>query len=461
MGVAASWFFRNTTIPLWMYRDDGLRALSVLKEFRRLKELSLADLSARQSHRLTAMLRYTVTTVPYYRELFNDLRIDVVDVSRHLDLRSIPLLTKKIVRQNQESLVSEAIPADQRYRDSTGGSTGMPMTFFRSRGCLTLRRAQDLFFDEWFSCRLGDKVALFVSASHHDGVSRSFKAWLRKTTFERILRFDPSQTSDAEIAQFLPLYTSFSPEIIKCFPNSLAIFSDYLRRKDIDVRAVRTIFCTGESLYAHQRNEFRRLYGGQVVERYGTKECGLIASECPAGDGLHLFTEGVYVEVVGEDGNPVPPGGSGRILVTDLFNDAMPLIRYEIGDRAQTLSTNAPCRCGSSLPRIARILGRDRDIVISADGVKRPGYLFVECIARNDIDAQVQVVQIETGDLEVRICGYNGPHAPLERMRRELADLIGPGFNVTIKFVEEIPRDPSGKFPYVVSRLSGRPSSAM
>jgi phenylacetate-CoA ligase len=276
-----------------------------------------------------------------------------------------------------------------------------------------------------------------------------------------MIRFDPARTSDSEIGEFLPLFSAFRPQAIKCFPNSLAIFTDYLRRHGLEVDGVKTIFCTGESLYDHQRAEFHDVFGGRIVERYGTKECGLVASECQAGNGLHLFAEGAYVEVVGDDGNPVPPGESGRILITDLFNDAMPLIRYEIGDRAQTMAaSDEVCGCGSPLPRVARILGRDRDILFSSAGVKRPGYLFVECIARHDIDAQVQVVQGEAGSVEIRVCGYEGPLSPLEAMRREMAALIGPGFEVTIRNVAEIARDPSGKFPYVVSRFQQNRSSA-
>jgi len=438
-----------------MIRDGSFPALSHLREFRSLQKLGRDELQARQAARLRHVVQHAFSHVPYYREIISSSGLN--PSSFKLDeFAQLPLLTKRTVRDHGSSLIASNLAPSELVRDATGGSTGTPMTFFRDSGCMPLRRAQDLFLDSWFGCGLGEKVALFVSASHHNAHSATWKARLRSVTYERMLRFDPSKTSDTEIAAFLPHYLGFGAQTIKCFPNSLAIFANYAARHQISLPRVRTIFCTGESLYEGQRKQFEEAFGAQVVERYGTKECGLIASECPAHDGLHVFSEGAFVEVIDSAGRPCPPGAIGRVVVTDLFNQGMPLLRYEIGDMAEVASTSE-CACGSKLPKIARIIGRDRDIVTDSYGVQRPGYLFVDVVGKADLDAQVQIAQLENGNIEVRVARLQGSSDRLNGALTEFQTLIGPKLQVTLNFVEEIARDASGKYPYVVSKYRPAP----
>jgi phenylacetate-CoA ligase len=448
---------RNAVIPLWMVRDGSFPALGLARQFEALDSMPPEKLRQQQSVRLQRLLEHSIAHVPYYRDLLSQRGIKPAGLTQEAWL-AIPLLTKRDVRDNGQKLVSTNFAADELFKDSTGGSTGTPMTFYRTRACLHQRRAQDLFFDRWFGCRLGDKVALFVSASHHADSGSSWKARLRSSTYERMLRFDPSRTTDAEMAEFLPAYLEFNAPVIKCFPNSLAIFAEYTTKKGVRLPAVRTVFCTGESVYAHQREQFAQTFNAKVVERYGTKECGIIASECPAGRGMHVFSEGVLLEVLDPNGQPCKPGEIGRVVVTDLFNEGMPLIRYEIGDMAEVADESAPCPCGSRLPRIARIIGRDRDIVIDGEGVRRPGYLFVDILGKADLDAQIQVMQLEDGRIEVRVAQLRSPPERLTKVQELFQKLMGPKLGVSIRYVDEISRDPSGKYPYVVSKY--RPQNA-
>jgi phenylacetate-CoA ligase len=243
--------------------------------------------------------------------------------------------------------------------------------------------------------------------------------------------------------------------MIKCFPNSLAIFADFVNRRGLRLPPVRAISCTGENLYPHQRQLFADTFGGEVFEKYGTKETGVMACECSMHRGLHTFTEGSYVEILGADGKPAQAGEMGRLVVTDLFNYGMPMIRYEIGDMAVVAARDA-CGCGSPLPLIDRIVGRDRDILYDGDGNPKPGYLFVETVNALGLTAQFQIIQTARDSVLMKVIPNGAEAGDIETARLRIAGILGPRVHVRTELTNQLPRDPSGKYRYVVSQL--RPS---
>jgi phenylacetate-CoA ligase len=326
------------------------------------------------------------------------------------------------------------------------------MHFLRDRRSLFLRRGQELYFDRWMGYRIGTKVAYFVSGSHYDGRISQFKARLRNATCERTLSFDPHDITDEYMEKFLGKYLAFRPAMIKCFPNALAPFASFVARVGVTLTPVQAISCTGENLYAQQREKFQEMFGGEVYEKVGTRESGVIACECKEHSGLHVFTEGIYLEILKEDLEPAGPGEMGRLVVTDLFNQAMPLIRYEIGDMA-IASNGRICPCGSKLPLIEKLLGRDRDIVVDSYGNPKPGYLFVEAIKNMNLSAQIQVVQETPTLLVVRVSKQGGDEVHPDALRADFQKIVGPQIEIRFEYPDKIDRDPSGKFRYVISKV--------
>lgn len=449
----ASVVVRNVFYPLWMIKDGDGGMLRHLDCFDGIDRTGRSAAQARQLQRLRAILEHAYRNTDYYRDVFDAAGFSPGALRDVAQLERLPILTKDIVRRQFDRLTARNIAPRALTRASTGGSTGAPMTFLRDRDSLYLRKGQELFFDAWMGYRLGMKAALFVAASHHDGIAQKWKARIRNATCERLLRFDPHHITDDYMAAFARRYIAFRPQIIKCFPNSLAIFADFLERRGLRVPPVRAISCTGENLYAHQRALFARTFGGEVFEKYGTRESGVIACECRQHQGLHVFTDGVVLEILDAHGAAVGPGEMGRVIITDLFNRAMPLIRYEIGDMAIAAGPEA-CACGSSLPLVAKIVGRDRDILYDGDGNPKPGYLFVEVINDLDLPAQFQIVQTARDRLLVKVVAQERDPAGLEVVRARYQEIVGPRVRVDFEFTDAIPRDPSGKYRYVVSHAS-------
>jgi len=307
--------------------------------------------------------------------------------------------------------------------------------------------------------------------SHENRLKYAINKWLRKGLFRRYkLTFE--YCSDLTGARVLDIgcgtgrYSiecakrgagrivgiDFAPSMIKCFPNSLKTFAEFIKKKGIAIPPVRSISCTGENLYAHQRKLFEETFGGEVFEKVGTRESGVFACECKAHKGMHVFTEGVFLEILNGEGQPAQPGEIGKVIITDLFNKAMPLIRYDIGDMAAA-SDGRICDCGNPLPLIEKLLGRDRDIILDSYGDPKPGYLFTEVVLNKNLSAQFQIVQPDKKSLVVKIKNGGAVGVDLPKLRAEFQEIVGPLVKVDFNFVTEIPRDPSGKYRYVLSKV--------
>lgn len=442
---------RRVFYPLWAIREGDAGQLPLLHAFDDIASLSPEDLRQRQAEALRSLMTHAYDNTDYYRETFDRVGLRL-DGSGPPALESLPLLTKEIVRANLDRLIARNVPRETLTSARTGGSTGLPMTFMRDKGCLYRRRAQELYFDTWMGYRQGDKVALFLSTSHFDNVGDRWKAAIRNATRDRLLAFDPNHITDMYMQTFADEYRKFRPSIIKCFPNSLDIFAEFINRRGLALPSVKAVSCTGENLYAQQRQAFQATFGGEVFEKYATRECGVIACECRVHNGMHLFTDGAYVEILDEQGRAVAPGEMGRLVITDLFNRGMPLIRYEVGDMA--VASNRKCSCGSPLPLIERVLGRDRDILYDGDGNPKPGKLFVEAIIDLDLAAQFQVIQTGPYTLMVKVVKQATGDIDLARLRIKFEEIMGPKVKITFEYTDAIARDPSGKFRYVMSLLS-------
>ena len=170
--------------------------------------------------------------------------------------------------------------------------------------------------------------------------------------------------------------------------------------------------------------------------------------------GLHVMAEGLYVEIETSRG-PAAPGETGAILVTDLLNHAMPLIRYRIGDLGAWAA--GPCRCGRGLPRLERVAGRVTDFLAGCDGRLVSGvFLATYVVAQRPSLGQVQIVQHKAGEATYRIkpgAAFD-PVADVEYLRRTTREYLGDRAVVRAELVDALPAEPSGKFLFSRSTVT-------
>ena len=207
--------------------------------------------------------------------------------------------------------------------------------------------------DEWAGRRLGDRVALIWGAPT-DFSSSTLKSRLRQWFEGPQLWLNTGRLCVDEFAEFNRRLRDFRPTIILGYANSLALFARFLSENERPTCSPKAIISSAEILSEEARAAIQLVFGCPVFNRYGCREVSVVASECEQHQGLHIMAEGLYVEIVDRNGHPVTEGEVGDILVTDLLNYGMPLIRYRIGDRG--LGHLASARADAECPACSRWL---------------------------------------------------------------------------------------------------------
>jgi phenylacetate-CoA ligase len=169
----------------------------------------------------------------------------------------------------------------------------------------------------------------------------------------------------------------------------------------------------------------------------------LIASECEEHDGLHVNADSLYTEVQSD----------GKLLVTDLVNRGMPLVRYQVGD--VVVPSSRACKCGRGLPLIERVEGRDADYVVTPAGNLISGISLTENFA-NLIPgtAQVQIVQESITQLRIRLVVEDFDDLGRLKVAELVRDTFGDGVTHEVELVDAIPQEPSGKYRFCISKVA-------
>jgi len=251
--------------------------------------------------------------------------------------------------------------------------------------------------------------------------------------------------TDTELGTYYQRLQSFRPTYLYGYVSMLVAFADYLEANQLPFPCqLKSIVTTSEVLTEPTRQYLSEVFHTRVYNEYGCGEVGSIAHECEYGS-MHLMSENLIVEVVRDQtGNGSSP--VGEIVVTELNNFAMPLIRYRLGDYAEATATQ--CTCGRGLPIIKHIHGRAYDIITAPDGRRYHGeffvYVFEDAKKRNLGVNQFQVVQTTKADLTVRV-------VPAEHHSRKIESFIRDricrttGMSVSFELVSDIARENSGK----------------
>jgi len=211
-------------------------------------------------------------------------------------------------------------------------------------------------------------------------------------------------------------------------------------------------------LHSWQRRSIEQVFNCPVTNRYGCEEVSLIACECERHQGLHINADSVYVEVLRADDTgaltrPARPGESGSVVVTDLTNRAMPIIRYQVGDVAAF--SDRICPCGRGLPLLERIEGRDADYVVTLDGKLISGISLTENFALQVPGViQFQIVQETLHRFVFRLVrGQEFGPGSLKRLGELVNRIFGPEVEYHCEYLESIPSEPSGKYRFCISRV--------
>ena len=439
--------------PLDCARNGSLDIVRYMKEFERSQFLPRQQLEELSFSRLQAILEYAYKNVAFYQQAFDSRGIKPSQVQTLSDLKVFPVLEKQHIQNQIDELVSREFAKKNLLLDRTGGSTGSPIEYYYSKQRHHSRKAATWRHNGFVDWRIGDKAAVLWGASR-DLPEPNLKQKLRNLLLDRTLFFNTAGFQPQAIADFNDQLKKFRPKVILAYANSLGLFAKYLKAEGIRPYSPKAIITSAEMLTPENRKLIEATFGAPVFNRYGSREFSVVASECPKRDGLHVMSEGLFVEIM-KDGRHVEDGETGELIITDLLNFAMPLIRYRIGDAASWSSGDCPC--GRGLPRLSGIAGRTTDFLVGADGRLCSGaVLTVAMVAQRPSLGQVQLEQNERGRIICRLAPRNGPTLLPEDQQflvDQVKQYLGDGTAIEFDIVSRIEHETSGKYRFSKSTL--------
>ena len=259
-------------------------------------------------------------------------------------------------------------------------------------------------------------------------------------------------SDDEAIEAFREQWSVMKPGMLYGHAHSIFILCEALRQRGLNLRP-QGIVATSMMLIESERRVIEAVFGMPVTNRYGCEEVSLISCECEEHHGMHLNADHNIVEFLREDGTPCDVGEDGRMVVTELINFGMPMIRYEVGDRG--VPSDRTCACGRGLPLMADITGRTADFLVAEDGYQVAGISIIEnSLTKIPGLQQMQIVQESELLLQVNLVPADEyDDTTVKDLTASLRKMLGEGMTVRITLVDRIPHEESGKYRFTICRI--------
>jgi len=419
-----------------------VRVLWYLGVLLRNQWLSPERLRKLQDRKLRRLVRHAYDNVPYYRRLFDGAKLKPEDIRTVDDLERVPITTKE---QFQGTPLSERLcrgidPAGCEVI-RTSGSTGLPLRLYRTPRECDMRVAAEARM--LFAC-LKRPFPRFLGVTMR--ALPLAGGLLRKGPW-RTMRVNPGLGPKriAEIAR------RFRPHVLWGYPSRLHLLARTMQEEPGGPIRIETAITGSETLDPAERADIGRIFGAEVFDAYGAHEFGRIGWECRRHTGVHLCTDSYVVEVV-RSGRRVKPGEPGEAVVTALDLRAMPMIRYLLGDIFAV--SEERCPCGRGFPLVKAIEGRRDDVVTLPDGRILSSRDLSEPVYDIPGVKQFKVIQDRPDHVVVEIVRTRDfPPDGVERLQKFYHERQ-PALKMTVRFVSNIPRDPSGKLRKIISLVT-------
>jgi phenylacetate-CoA ligase len=401
-----------------------------------------------QREKLGRLRAWTAQHSDFYRDQWRRAPDDRRASSNYPELDGLPLVDKEDLRPALKSFPVPAFRGAVR-RVQTSGSTGTPMTFFRSMEQESWFWATRIRMWQWAGYEPGSPY-LAVNLNTRTAWKKRVQDLAFRCTY---LTYNVANQDSERIVKLL---RSRRITHINGFSSSVSALARFMFERGMTNPGwVSGISVTGDNLFTSQRQLIERVFGVGARDYYGAGGEGVhLASQCEMGDRYHLHMENAIVEII-VDGRPARPGESGRVVVTQLDNYAMPLIRYDLGDLA-TAADDTPCGCGRDLPQLQSVDGRACDVVVAPDGTRLlPQFFFIGAFKMLSHVERYQIVQDRIESITIRLVARPGCDRGSceDSLRSAIAVATRGLLAVDFDWVDDIPLSGLGKPRPVVSTL--------
>jgi phenylacetate-CoA ligase len=400
---------------------------------------SRADLDAYRFLLLKRQLLHAYKNVNFYRERYDQEGVNPANLKSIEDLAAYPVINKDIIRSN--NLINQNVLFKNKFKSHTSGSTGQPMwTYYNFSSWIRKKYLVKARARMECGVKSNEKIAAFESASlsHKDNSNI-----LLKNLKSRYRIFSIFETSENTIQKLI----NFSPSALYGPPSHFFLLAQYISENNIRLNSIRRIFTSSEYIQETVREYIKKKFDAEVYDVYGSTEFKEVAWECEKHEGYHINEDEVIVEIL-KDGKPAAQGIIGNIVITDLRNTVMPLIRYQMNDKGMLMKDK--CSCGRTFSTMKPFAGRSSEyVVLPNDEILSP-YLFTTSIEKIEGLLQYQIVQVNKNKLRVDIVSNSEYYNSIaESVKNILKQITKHSMEIEIEKQIKIDVEENGKFKVV------------
>jgi phenylacetate-CoA ligase len=348
--------FRNLFIKTVVSLGDkilGANYLSSLHLWNKYDKFSESKLEEIQNENLKKILHHTSTNVPYYQNYFLNK-----DVSK-FTLEDFPILTKEILREQKEKLVSNKHNVNDLQKNYSSGSSGVQSYAYTDKKYKFYIQGIHSHWYMWSGYKIGDPILQFGMSP-----KRIFPKNL-KDLFYNVHYLNSFSLNESKLIEAATILQKNKIEYIIGYPSAINEFAKVLIEKKLNYK-IKGVISLGDKLFPHFRKNFNNAFKNPtIIDTYGCAEGILMACTCDL-DYFYIMSPNVVIEIVDDYGKQVTDGEMGNVLVTSLTSYAMPLIRYKLGDLAIKLPKEKyPKDRKFNYPILEKIIGRETDVVVT------------------------------------------------------------------------------------------------
>lgn len=359
-----------------------------------------------------------------------------------------PVITKNDIRMNQDSFLSDRFKKEKMIQMATSGSTGTPFISYQNRGKKERVNAEVIYYSEKVGYRIGKNLSYIRTI-----VKQNKKSVLKQFIQNQTL-INCGKLSDSSIETLIKQLQHISKKndiTILGYGSTYTAIKDYVLNHNIQViPGLRLTGCISGSdmLFDETREVVSRALGDiPVVSRYSNEENGVIGQDESINNVFAINEADYIVEICDDDGRIVPEETLGRIVITDLFNYAMPMIRYDTGDMGaiKTFRIN-----GREKKCICEFSGRRSDVIFDTQGDPLSPHVITNYMWEFTDINQFQIIQINEKEFIVKL-NVGSEFNRKKEMQTMLKSLLGYDAKVNIELVSGIPVLASGKRRYIIN----------
>lgn len=416
------------------------------KEIQHFLQSSSQEQQHFQLKRLRSLCKIAATS-EYYSDIFVDCGIKHPEEITLEQYHSLPLLSKDTLRNHSNAMIPQGINLTDLRQSATGGTTDSPVKIYMDMDCYYKRLASTIIHDNWLNYKPGMKMAYLWGATQDFSKKTTLKSYVKRAFLGKKLFLQSGYLNNETMMSHYHSLKKFKPTLLQAYPTPLALFSQFLLENKLTLD-IPNISCTAEPLLDHQKELILNAFGRLPHNWYGSRECGRVATESTPGMGLNINGFNIYAEQLANHGN------RGNIILTDLWNQGLPMLRYDTRDIGQIDDKENPSSFGYQV--LNSLDGRTTDIFISPDGSYVPGVAFTNRLIKNDDHfLSLQIIQNDPAKFHVKIVpGPKYSSDSINFLTSVISEFMKSDISLSTEIVESIPAEKSGKVRFCINRIS-------